>query len=816
MIRACLLLVFLWALLSGFTGTLQKNDGSAWEGITVSVVNHYTNATISSTTTAADGTYTLSLPSSGYVKLTFETSAGTRVRPDISLHVDAITSVATGAEAEGLSLTSSALDSLAAYTGAIPGSQVWGHTIKTQDEMVPPVIIRFDDFGAGGDDRYSGEGSWPDMITYAMELGLIPCIPTNTYLINQGGADADSLALQQIALKVDETGIRPEWMIHTNTNMLPGAYGEPEWNDGQWDQYYAWSRDSWVKELSPAKLVERINNISALAGADYRVTDQEIVGVVWPGDPSPSRRAFARRHKGLFASIFEEVGLEYGVDGYSSVSDSLPGFKGSHAWNPADATLYSVAGWTMGMFHGAQADKTALPMHITTDLTNRVVERGAQAKVPWAPASTVEWTLARETNYSGTDGVLPTGYTDATVSNFAKTVRSDYMWATAYNGALGYVFHPRSTGYGEAADTFTFAYPSSGRTNAALQIGDAVNSGAGTFDDPFDWKYVLHLVKELVDAGFFRNTSYTEQVRWLASKPGKSGLITRGFLDPINAAVAIGDTVGVVPMHLMLGSGPKANLSASISTSGKWLQKSEDADFDGKWESFGVGNTSWDDVTDPVAKLYLAPGYGNGYDPTLSSQPNHALCMWDDNGLNTQVALAFDNLLPGDYVLETTWQQAQRIDYTNSPPRLLMSGLAEFNRASGDAYGLVEYQYPSLIEGVFGVDADSWTVQEYVAPSAPAKGAIGATNFGDDTWPGAAPQVREGGWYTHRISFTVPEQPRSSNFDPISNIDHAMARRWRGHFQAVISPLSEDFSGGPGAEEHTRLGSAVLYWLGGP
>lgn len=805
-VATVIMALLLWMFCSGFTGTLLKNDGSGWEGITVELSNAYTGSQISSTTTASDGTYTITLPESGLAKLSFKTSVGTRVRPDITLHVDAIRSLGSA----GATLSAATLDSVASLGSAssVRASKVWGHSIKTQAEMVPPLTIRFDDYGAGGDDRYTGDDSWQDMITYTMEQGLIPCIATNTYLINQGGADADSVALGAIALKADETGIRPEWLIHTNTNMAPGAYGEPIWSPGQWDQFYAWSRDSWVKELNPEPLRQRINAIAEAAGANYRVQPGEIIGVVWPGDPSPTRRAWARRQKGLFSSVFDEVGLEWGIDGYSTTSDSLPGFVGSHAWSGGGSTLYNNAGWTLGLFDGMQADKALLPFPVTTDLGNRVIERGAQAKVPWAPTSTVEWTLAQNTNFSGSGSFPPTGYTDATVSNFSKTVRSDYLWASAYNGTWSFVLHPR--GPNQTTD-YSFSYPSSGNTNASLTVGDPVNGGASTFTDPFDWKYLVHLIKELCDAGFFRNTNMSEQVRWLASSPGRPGLRVRGTVDPVHVAEAIGDTVGVVPGHLLVGVGSRGNLSASASLAGTAFQKSEDSDFNGKWESWGVGSPGWSDVADPTAKLYLAQGLGNGSDPLWSTQPNNALCMWDDNGLNAQVWLGFDNLPPGQYILETSWQQAQRIDYVSAVPQLLMSGLSEINRTDGsDEHGLSLYEYLAIYEMALGQDTDSFTPADFRA--SPYR--VGTTGFGSDTWPGAEPTVREAGWYIHRLSFNVPEEPRSSSFTPSTNLTHAAARRWRGHMQVVLSPLAEDYSGGDGSEEHPRLLSWALYWLG--
>lgn len=775
--------------LSGFTGTLEKNDGSAWEGITVEVVSFHTGSVLSTAVTDSDGEYIVNLPQSGYVRLQFKTSSGTVVRPAIPIHIDSIRGVVDSVAP----YTLAELDSIMAKEdfSAVPAGRVWGHTIKSQAEMVPYLSIRFDDIGNGNAE------AWIDKVTTAMDYGVIPSLAVNWGNIDNA---ADSSVVRAIAIKAEETGIRPDWMIHANYNMSPDAHGNtPVMNT--WEDYYLWERDDWVAELDPQPLRDLINGLAEEEGISYRVTTEDVVGWVWPGDSGPYRKAMGKRARFFIAEVMEEVGLEYMATAIGA-QDSSRSWAAGHVVNLAPIQSTDLMPF---VFSGGKVDKTFMPMPFSTDLGNKVIERGATDKVPWAPSTTQEWALAKNTNYCSV--CPPTAYTESTVSNFNKTIRADYLWALARGSSLSWTAHPRDD------YSITYSFPQPGSLNDDLEIGDSVNGGASTFTDPFDYEYMYAVAKQLIDKGYFRAGSYTQMVRWLASSPGKPGLRVAGFTDPQNPAVEIGDTVGVVPMPILQGSGTNGFATSYPPLSSRFIRGTllGDDDFDGKSDMYGQGqSTTWDDVTDPDVGWYLAANQGDVNDDNSLAGDNNALMLWDHAGLNATIDFQWSMLPPGEYVATVTTQSVQRIDHLSNVPQLWMTGTAEMNRAAS-SYGLPDYTLVTVLEANLGDAADEFLVHEVTAgPNA----KLGATNFGDDVWPGGEPLTRDGAWYQYNISFTVPSSPRSSNFDPLTNIEHGRAINWKGHLYLPLGFFGEDVSGGYGQEEHPRIGSVQLFWMG--
>jgi hypothetical protein len=375
--------------------------------------------------------------------------------------------------------------------------------------------------------------------------------------------------------------------------------------------------------------------------------------------------------------------------------------------------------------------------------------------------------------------------------------------------------HPRDL----ATTAYTFPHP--GLLNNALTVGDAVNGGASTFIDPWDRDYVFALTKRLVDFGYFRTGGYSQQIRWLASKPGRPGLMVHGFNDPHNAAVAIGDTVGVLPMNILQGSGSNGALLAyPMNPAGSRFLRSSlfgDLDWDGKDSRYGVGDTSWSDSIDPDERWYLAAGQGDVPDSDPGVGGNNALMMWDDSGLNVDINIEFDTLPAGNYCLVVNVQSVQILGIAlGSEPSVWMCGISETNRV-GQTYGLPDYELVCLKESILQVDADQFFPVEAVRlATGTSNDKLGTTNFGNDAWPGGEPTVRdEAAWYSYVLSFNVPDFPRSSNFDALLNPSHGRVTGWMGYFKTRLQMFSEDVTGGPGLEEHSRLGSVQLYWMGG-
>ena len=686
---------------------------------------------------------------------------------------------------------------------------VWDQVITTDAEMVPPLSVRFDDIGS----RDTMDEDSAHFLIRGMKV---------SYAVNafNAGDVSDSLTVSNILNTITVNRLsfdQLEWLQHTNTNMNP-ALGTNETTDN-FSDYYDYDWDRWVLELQKDRIVSLVNNCANDLGVPYQITKADIVGGVWPGDgddvTAPSRANFARRNPELFNALMDTLGIEYimvsaGTDAFRR-RPATAHFAG--AGNLSGAADDALQPFT---HHGAFMDRAALWWPGTCDLGNIVVERGTTAKVPWAPASTVEWTLAKNTNYftesQGAAGL--DDYREGSPSNYPKTFRSRYQKATAAGGGLSLIFHDEAA---SNALTYTFSYPDAG-TNNALTSASTVNGGPQTMGDPIDFEYIAAACQQLINEGFFRAATITEHVTWSASRPGKAGLRIAGSDKLRFAWEAIGDTVGVIPPTWVEGLGTAGFavasplvLNATMHFRGGDRFQTYDGDYDGKFESYEyVVDVAWDDVTDPTNRLHRIDGAGH----PAPGGATGVLLMWDDNGWGPNLTVNYSELLPGEYLLTIVLQGAQAWRFAAQPLMTLYGSGSTGYTAAG--YGGLQFSREEFDERTLGpTAATSFTL---AVQSLTGGGEVGATDFGDDTWPGGVPATRsQSGWYTIALPFTVPSNVQVDGaFAPTTDFDHATLSRIRGAVAYRLAFLAEDYSGGYGVEEHVRISGVSLRWMGGP
>lgn len=691
---------------------------------------------------------------------------------------------------------------------------IWGGHIKSQAEMLPYFHFRIDDWGSRSSDM-------ADMAIYAIKLGL-----DTTLAINALNASdlADSLAMVRLITALDETGRYDsiQWINHMNTNGST-TNGTSE-TIGDWTDFYEYTWDRWLDEFSKQPILNVVNNAARDLGSPYRITADDIKGILWPGDNNPDRRQFVRSNPVLIQRIMDHLGYEYAITsryGSSEEEAYTTGIINSTAAPLASGFLFPFC-----MSDRYEA-RHYLSFSSTFDLGNGVVERGTTAKVPWAPASTVEWTLATKTNYHDVtltgSGTAPIDdYREATTSNYLKTLRSLYEIGLMHGGGFGIVMHSEPSSE-EAGTTYDFAFPCGGISgngcdgsagpNTNLQIGDSVNGGAGTFDDPLDYRYTLSLLAQLVKNGFARSGTIDEHMRWLASKPAAPGLIVSGWDTPVRVAQAIGDTVGI-ETPLIRGAGSWATLSNDYLSMGPLRHVDQNENFaifdiarDGKIESFTPSvDTGWDDVTQPTEKAAIINNYGD-----RGPGDDGSLFLFDVSGWGPNYGVGVSELVPGSYRLEIVISSAEAWRWTTAPT-LYLYGQGHENTSG--SYGSLNTSLVTYTEEVLA--PGSPTDFDLQVANQTGGGTAGATDFGGENWPGGTPtRPTLMGFYTIVLPFRVHEVPLvDTNFDPGTDVLDATISHFRGAFHANLALLSEDRSGGYGLEESAKIHSVFVRWMG--
>lgn len=251
---ACLLLA---GFLTGYTGTLRKNDGTPFSGVVVTVEDARLGTVISRDTTDAQGGYTVGITDTTNLRITFKSTHGSRVAPDVLVPAQALSGrLYRSTIGDSLVINAHAgFDSVARQSQTVGAQAVFGNTIKTQDQMRPIYAVRFDDFRPE-----VGRDSYPFLIL------RVPI----SLAINKSTLDAtDSTMLANILARADSCGTRVEILTHTATSMSVTGRGYSE-TYGDWRDYWQFTAEDWRDELDTSALES--------------LTGQDVIGGIWPGD----------------------------------------------------------------------------------------------------------------------------------------------------------------------------------------------------------------------------------------------------------------------------------------------------------------------------------------------------------------------------------------------------------------------------------------------------------------------------------------------------------------------------------------------------
>lgn len=651
------------------------------------------------------------------------------------------------------------LDRVAPTSSRIPGDQTWGGYLKTEEEMRPPLSIRFDDMG-----------SRPDHAIMAQEFlkrGIPISIGVNAWNV----AAAESAQIDSILTFEREYGTEVEWYQHTNSSMRPdigwpqrgvsprtsgftlGSHSGVTIPTTDWRYFTAWRWSDWVAELDPTRIIE--------------LTGERPTFIVWPGDGSPQDRAFVRRNLPLFEDLLDTLGYEFGLTAFDAVDSMF--VPGMQAANPLGSALASGKLQPF-MFADYPFSKAFIPFASTIDLTSEFyVERfapGDPGAPSWVPPGTERFTLAENvTPYS--NGTAADWF-DFAVANEPVTFRKRYSEGAAIGGGFSLVLHSETQTL--ALTPATPTYPS-GTSNSVT--GDWI-----------DVAYIAAACSALVAEEIYQAMTVSEHVKWLSKKPGKPGMAVHGTRNPVFPWAAIGDSAGV-ETNLIRGFGTGGVFRAYTPEGFTQIgDEHVDTDYDGKLNEWHVG-TGNHGITEP--KLGFLPGYGRG-------GRSDALIQHDTgDGNGAWLFYGSPALPPGHYRFEITLQNLSEVRAQNY-------GVLRPTRYSYRTSTDLPYVYDILPNSA---DTDTMIVHGntdvWTAPPRVDVLQSPDTVNNRDQWSNVATTATDFSaepWWTLTWNFTVPE-----NQDKVIAYErYAYVSRlefWRAEF-----------------DSYPRIDSVFLRWMG--
>ena len=656
------------------------------------------------------------------------------------------------------------IDRVAPDASRIPGDNVWGGYLKTPDDMIPRFSIRFDDMG-----------SRPDLDTMAesfLSQGIPVSIGVNAWSV---GAD-DSTQIAAILASERQHDTNVEWYQHTNGNMVPNRVwsgGNRPGNPGPRSNSYitlnsipttdiryysAWHWNDWVAELDPTPII--------------RLTGERPTFVVWPGDGSPNRRRYVQQNVEMFEALFDTLGYDFGITGITA-NDSL--MSTLYGGVPDDVVTEGTFLQPF-MFAEWPASKVLMPMPSTRDLSDEFyVERfapGDTGAPSWVPAGTTRWTLRGNVTpwYDGAG----TAFTDYSIGGARFTFRWQYTRGIATGGGDSFVFHSIVD---TDASPITATYPSTPAVGGTL-VGSRI-----------DLDYMAAACAQLEAEGLAKFVTVSEHVKWLASRPGKPGMMIAGSEDFKFPWAAIGDSAGCeFPYLAGIGSASAAVLYPPGDT-GHVVTQARDTTEDGKL----VGDTHAPyPHAEPIPYVGFLPLMARG-----GSGGNGQAIIQRSDAFAGKLRFNSPPLLPGVYRLEWQIQNSAGVDLEGN--MTLQPGAYAIGNVDNDAAWTYEYNFldsaSSVLDSlVLYPDATVWT------PYTPSQNVLTDAG-GKDHWsqsPWIPDDLSHNPWWNFGMAFRVPEV----------TADNVVYSR---HILAAWLRLDRASSG---TNQHSRIAAFRLRWMG--